>query len=434
MVLCFLGYTPSVALSEVVAVYIILLGTGLATQTAKEGMIHSQSGQRVNQRYMESIVALRYTKFTLTNGSVLKGPDVLTQITRACVDRAEADAVLLVVTAASGLAHRNAESIPPEHRRRSSSISDDLRESVAVFQHDNVEEQAHETMNNKFNAFSLDGRPVKMMMWVIALAAAAIPTVVGKLRNETTMIDEEATAVEIASDIGSIVVLIVGSGLLSFGALRVALTELSVCDNWARFLSGSICAGTGWRNRQNEALDFHFRLDTREAVESFEVLYTCVRTVCHAYGQFHLAAFEILMILSNGAIIMVFASSIMDVEVDSWLVLLFTMGGGVLLTMAAVFMKLVRLHDRLGASMVKLLRHQRRLNEELIEDEKDAAKAEALAVASRYISRMCESIADVHEPLKVIGVISLTKENVVKGTVAMIAALVTTLLRQSINL
>jgi hypothetical protein len=139
------------------------------------------------------------------------------------------------------------------------------------------------------------------------------------------------------------------------------------------------------------------------------------------------------------SVVAVFVGSVIELEIDAWNVMLFVMGGGVLIVSMRVFMLIVVMHGRLGATTVKMLWHQRRLNEEAIERLEhlatlDEAKIRSLLIASKKIDRLREAISIVHRPLVLFGAVPLTKENVVKASVAMAAALFTTVLRTSINM
>jgi hypothetical protein len=442
MALWFAGYTVTIKLSEIFTAFVALSGLGLATQAVREGMTVSREAQAASQVYSANVVALRYTKFSLTNGSVISGTDALVYFTRSCKgEEVTAGALLVTVTQATSLAYCNAQNTPPAGKRRSSSIAAEIAQIDAAFHSSDVEDKSHDIMKKKYNPFSVDGVG-KILSWSLGFAFLTIPTVVGKLRGETTMVDSNATQADIVVDILTIIVLLLGVMSVSLLVLASALSELGIVNSWTRFLVGSICEGTGWRHRPNEVLDFHLRLDCPEAVESFEVLYDLVRAVSYSYGEYHKKPFGLLMMICVASVVAVFVGSVMELEIDTWNVLLFVMGGGVLIVSMRVFLLIVVMHGRLGATMMKMLRHQRRLNNDAIErlEKMEAApqvaeaRVQVLMAANKKILRLLEVIADVHRPLVLFGAVPLTKENVVKASVAMAAALFTTVLRTSINM
>ena len=69
------------------------------------------------------------------------------------------------------------------------------------------------------------------------------------------------------------------------------------------------------------------------------------------------------------------------------------------------------------------------MREEEISDERVAQ----LEAASRSIDSLSEKIMDVHKPLMLLGVLPLTRDNLVKGGGALVAAMFTTVLRQALS-
>ena len=86
-----------------------------------------------------------------------------------------------------------------------------------------------------------------------------------------------------------------------------------------------------------------------------------------SFGEFHKAPFEVLALVCVASVIGVFAGSVMDLELDFWNVWLFASGVAVLVVMLKVFHQLVQLDARFVKTIVKMLRRQRRLNEEAVE-------------------------------------------------------------------
>jgi hypothetical protein len=431
------GMTTTIRGSEIVTTFLTLCGIGLATQVAREGMTCSREGQALKQDVMEKAVALRYTTLTLANGNVVKGTAALTYFARACTGRqAEASNFLKNVCRSSGLEWHNSKNIVPDAaKRRASSIASELQESLDAFRGET--EAADSIVQQRYNFFRIDGG-FKVFSWIVALAFCTVPTVVGLARGEVTIIDADATTPDIWADASSIVVVVLGVVIVVNGVLKTAVVELDTADSFCKFLLGTVGDGSGWQNKQNEELDFRLRLDSPEAVENFEVLYNFFRSAAYSRGLYHKAPFQFLIIICLSCVGTVFVGSAMDMELDTWNVMMFLEGGGVLFVMTKVFFKLVLLHQRLGKDMLVMLRNQRRLNRKLINKERLAATRNdelmnILAVTCDNIDLLCESIADAHKPMVLLGVIPLTKENVIKGATAITAGLFTTLLRSAVN-
>ena len=96
-----------------------------------------------------------------------------------------------------------------------------------------------------------------------------------------------------------------------------------------------------------------------------------------------------------------------------------------------VFFQMVKLDKSFSVTMVKMLRHQRRLNrdavERRLEEEISDEHFVQLEAASRSIDSLSEKIMDVHKPRMFLG------DNLVKGGGALVAALFTAVLRQALS-
>jgi hypothetical protein len=307
----------------------------------------------------------------------------------------------------------------------------DVQDVGAALEFDNV-------YRGKFDLFSLTSLS-KVTAWIFGFAFASVITVVGVMRGEVTMLDSEATKVDVAVDIlGCLMaLLLVASTVVS--CFNPGLAEMTVLDGWTKCLLGAIRGGSDWSNAQNEKLDFYLRLDNPEAVDSFEVLYACVESVNFAWGEYHMATFEILIFLSIAAVVCAFIATIFHLPVVAWNVLLILSGTATLLVTSIVFFKMVTCHSRLGATMCKMLWHQRHLNDEGIErevaagSESDEDRVQVLRIANKKIVLLEESISVSHRPRNLFGAIPLTKDNVIKGVAAITAVLFTTAMRQIIH-
>jgi hypothetical protein len=451
------GATETIKLPELITTYLTLCGLGLATQVAREAVTVSREGVRVMQRSMASVTSLRYTKIRLTNGKAISGTDALVYFTRACsthrstdnttdttdttntgTTAAAANDFLLAVCKISALAYHNANNASLVAKRRSSSIALEAQEMYDAFHSaDAASAVTEDAMNRKYNYCSLDsfGKVLSISLGVLFLC---VPTMMGYCRGEVTMFHSDATTVDVLVDVMSTAVLFFGIVPVAFVILGEAVTELAIVDEWTKFLVGSICEGTGWRNASNVNLDFHLRLDCPAAIDSFEILYNAVLTVSYCWGAYHKAAFEVLTIVSVASVVAVFVGSVLDLELDTWNVMLFAMGAGVLIVSTRVFSILVIMHKRLGDKVVMMLRHQKRLNSEAIilqtlANVPDENKTKTLTTANLKLDILLTSIPDGHKPMLLLGVIPLTKDNVVKGGFAVGAGLFTTVLRTSIN-
>jgi hypothetical protein len=109
--------------------------------------------------------------------------------------------------------------------------------------------------------------------------------------------------------------------------------------------------------------------------------------------------------------------------------------------MTRVFLLIVQIDEKLETKTIQLLLHQRSLNELSVLDDKQLStprlskkQIEDMEDANKYINILVTKIKFDHKPLLVLGVIPLTKQNLVKFAAAIGAALFTTVLRQSIQM
>jgi hypothetical protein len=442
-----LGYTETIKLSEILSNFFINIVTIMGTQAGREGMICSKEGSRCNQAIYENVTSLKFIAVTLTNGSVIKGSDALVLFTRSCTSSGQkqiAHHFLANLMQESAMAHHNAATTPAKSGGQSSSLGDALAGNLENLQQDRDSgEDLSGLYSDKYNIFSVNNI-AKLAPWVVALGMALVPTIVGKLRGEVTMIDADAAGADLAVDVMFFFLALIQIAALSQVILNSALSEMGTCAAFSKFLLGSVCEGTGWRHRQNEVLDFHIRLDSIAAVENFEALYFCVRSICFAYGEYHKSPFEILMLLCVASVLTVVVGSAYELEVDTWNATLFIEGSAVLVIASAVFLRMVTMHERMGVEMRQRLWYQRRLNDEAVireemsvvkdnENNQSNERVRRLEQASNKIERLREEIKHIHGPHRLLGFIPLTRDNVVKGSAAIAFGLFGTVLRTSLN-
>ena len=99
-------------------------------------------------------------------------------------------------------------------------------------------------------------------------------------------------------------------------------------------------------------------------------------------------------------------------------------------------MSIVKTHELITAATIKALHKQMRLNTEELthaSTKKDLMLQEQLETTNKLIANLCEDITENHLPSKIFGLFSVSKNNVIKGAGAAMAALFTTALRQVWN-
>lgn len=204
---------------------------------------------------------------------------------------------------------------------------------------------------------------------------------------------------------------------------------------------GSVAEGSSFFNAKNEELDFHVRLDSKAAVDSFQTLFESVQATTDNYGTYHRKPLEILSIVSMISTGIAFLSSVMDVEMSVVVVLLLMFGTSTLVCFMFVLTKLASIDSLLSSRMVKLLRHQRRLNVEAVAKNSrgtdravSAEREEEMGRANAAIQEFWEKVEDTHVPQKLFGVLPLTRLTLAKLGGAIAAALFTTVLRSAIRL
>ncbi|GMI39943.1 hypothetical protein TeGR_g8088 [Tetraparma gracilis] len=274
----------------------------------------------------------------------------------------------------------------------------------------------------------------KALKWLAAIALASTPTVVRKVQGDVCMFDPEATTQDIIIDVLSFVIIMWTSVYTINNSLGEAVADIDVLNLYADFLLGAIGKGSGLsgaNNGGNAKLDFYLRLDSIEAVRAYERFHSTIKIFTEQLGGYHKASIEVLSVVCFASVLGVFVASVMDLEIEAWNVILFVQGGGILGVMLRVFSDLVKLDNKLGRQTVKLYRHQRRLNNELLV--RGLGEGERLERANARLDDLCERSEDVHRPLRLLGFLPLTQESLVKIGAATGAGLFTTALRQALN-
>ena len=143
-------------------------------------------------------------------------------------------------------------------------------------------------------------------------------------------------------------------------------------------------------------------------------------------------AFEMMTLIAILACIAVFSISLLNLPIFGPLVLLWLIGATITAAMAYVFHFTAKTHNIITKDVVKGLRAQRRLNNvryELQQNDEEWEQAADLQKANSLIDDLCQAIIDENDPVKLWGVLPLTKENTLKMAGAMAASLFTTVLR-----
>ncbi|GMI36333.1 hypothetical protein TeGR_g2771 [Tetraparma gracilis] len=428
-----LGLVETISMAEISAIYMIMAGTVFATQASREAGHVSTQGVALRQEAMRIMIHLRGTRMRLTDGTVVSGFQSLVKATDFCGTKV-ARLFLLETTQTSPLAHFNLMNTGSRQGRRSSSFMEFealLPDSAAAG------DQHGKQITDKYQVLSCG--PGRMLPWITALGMASVPTVVGKMRGELTMLDAEAPVADVAVDILLFLSIILCACFSVLVVLQNAFDEMSVSSGWATFLTNSISKGLTGHHQVGDNGSFYMRLDNARAVREFDTLRSYISSACNRISWWHKGPFEVLSVLCIVCAGSVFVGSLLEVEVDVWNVLLLLMGFVSLPVMVRVFLLIIGVDSKLFRGLKKGLRHQKRMNETMIIHDRARGGRGLLSdetirdmrEANEAIDVMCAEIDDTHRTPKLFGLLPLTRDNLVKMSGAIAAGLFTTILRQA---
>jgi hypothetical protein len=431
------GASKNVPVVEVLSIFASSVVVVWASQCSREAAI-TKDRFVDKERQNRAASVLRYTKLSLANGKTVTGIEALSYMARSCFGREDmADYMLKSSLELSSLSFFNSQNknITPANRRRSSSAVDDL-ETLAAVRNSEVQ---HQIQNNRYNLFRNISKTAGS--WVLGCVFAAVPTIFKIRQGLPNMFDADYTGWDKCADTLTAFFVLVSYAFMAFIMVTGDLGETDVINTWVDFLRGSISRGSDFRNEANDKLDFHLRLNSTGAVESFEALYSCLSANVYYECKYVKKTYEIMSIVCVASVAIVFVGlTLLDVDIQAWRVMLFLQGILTLVVMLVFFFRIVVMHSKLGKLMVILIRHQRRLNEVAVEedeceDEKQVSEEQIrhFKAANKALDRFVERILDTHMPQKLLGILPMTHENMVKLGAAIGAALFTTVLRKALS-
>lgn len=443
------GRAKMISVAELGVVFGFMISTW-ATQCIREADSVSKEGLVRRENNSLAMTRLMHTNIRMVNGITISGVGTMLLHKSACAESSRKAAtstnILNTLTQSTALAMYNSHQALPTptagggtHRRRSS-----LSEEIATAARNAVlrgESSIESTVHGRYNIFG--GGLHMMLPWAVSFGVSSVPTVFRLIAGEDNMFDADVSGADISTSVVLTLLLILITAFVFQVQLNDALSDLSTMNTWVNLILGSIARGSKLTNTQkNDELDFHIHLDSVKNVNSFEMLYRSIGQVCVHYAECHKRAFEAMSFTCLVSVGVLFVVSAMDAEIDAWNVLLFVWSTIILVAMMTAFWLVVQIDSKMSKRVVKLLKLQQQHNEHaLIMDTHDGGqesmsseKRAELTSANALINVMCERITVSQTSLKILGVVPLREEALIKFGGAIGAALFTTALRQSLKM
>ncbi|GMH84263.1 hypothetical protein TrVE_jg7720 [Triparma verrucosa] len=394
----------------------VLLTTILPfAQAARESIVWSIEGQRLKETSHYYRHILVYSSFRRPEMSGLE------TVHRMFIETGEKDMVyLLTKHSAHTYARNEAMKRTKSMMRRRSTIDEEIMKSKVKYS--DIESELMR-VDKQYNLCVMSIN--KWFPLILAIAFAFIPTIINYRTGALTIFDNSCPG--IAKFAGALEIVIIF--FVSYSTNLVLLTDAfnsTLCMlKFARWLINSL-------KTENMDSSHELRLDSPDQVQAFDQLHRYIFTTFFWESYFHIKAFEMMTLIAILACIAVFSISLLNLPISGPLVLLWLIGATITAAMAFVFHFTAKTHSILTKDIVKGLRAQRRLNNihyELQQNDEELGLAADLQKANSLIDDLCQAIIDEHDPVKLWGVLPLTKENTIKMAGAMAASLFTTVLR-----
>ncbi|GMI26632.1 hypothetical protein TeGR_g4855 [Tetraparma gracilis] len=429
--LYFSGATITTSSSELLALTLISWGLN-TSQIAREAVIVAKERLELSHSIYRWMFSLRYSSFTLQRGEQITGVaclDFFTRVGARATSKTDAESFMLYSAQVTPVAHFNALAEKGRGGRRRSSIGEELAEITALHGEE-LGDLAFAHSKRKYNLWSLDMG--KFVPFFVACGCAALPSAVGVLKG-----DRGATDADIAAGVMNGLNLFFSAFYTGQVVVKGALTETKLAIAWSQLVVGAIADGSERTSAANEEFGFRLRLNSRSAVENYEVLYRAVSASCKLALTYHTQALQYMSVVGIASVVVAFLSSVLDVEVDVWNIEVFLTGLIMLFVTAKVLTGIVKCDNLLHKAVVKMLQHQVRLNRvEIARDAKGLLGSEKVAemkAANELIAALSESIDSFYAHQKLFGVVAMKQENLAKAGAGLGAALFTTALRQALN-
>jgi hypothetical protein len=443
-----LNSVKTVSATEVGVVHGFLGSVIWATQCVRESGAVSKEALAVREMNSLAMSKLSCATIILESGESVSGVEVMLLHQTACAGgksfEATASKIISRVTQSTPLAQHNKQHVVPKaNLRRSSSVSDELAAKTLAASamrevlrgNATVDSAVHST----YNIFS--GGAHMIFPWAFSLATSFTLTVVRAIKGEPTLMDYDAGPAEVSTSIMMMVALLVATAFVTQVLLKDALSELMVINTWMDFMLGAVGGRSKLTNtKKNDELGFFVRLDNVDNVESYDLLCRSIGEVGLTVGEHHKKSFEVLSVICLVCVLVLFVGTVMDLEIAGWNVLIFIWSSLILVAMLRVFWLVVQIDSKMSKKVVKLLKHQMQLNKDFLfrdgsETETTMSEERRLELikANGMLDLMCERIAINHVSLKILRVVQLREEVLVKFGAGIVAALFTTALRQTWN-
>jgi hypothetical protein len=383
---------------------------------ARESICWSIEGQRLcetNHYYRHILV---YSKFRRPEMSGIEA------VHRMFIETGEKDMVDLLLTKHSAHTYARNEAMKRTKSMapRRSSIDEEIMKSKVKYL--NIEDEV-KRVDKQYNLCVLS--PNKWVPLILAITFAFIPTIINYTTGALTIFDSSCTG--IAKFAGALEILIIFLTCYSTNLvlLNDAFAGTRCMIKFARWLVNSL-------KTENMDSSHEFRLDSPDQVQAFDQLHRYIFSLFFWESYFHIKGFEMMTLIAILACIGVFSISLLNLPISGPLVLLWLIGTIITAAMAFVFHSTANSHKILTKDVVKCLRAQRRLNNihyEVQQNDEELGLAADLQKANLLIDDLCQAIIDEHDPVKLWGILPLTKDNTIKMAGAMAASLFTTVLR-----
>mmetsp|Transcript_1566 Transcript_1566/g.2759 ORF Transcript_1566/g.2759 Transcript_1566/m.2759 type:complete len:597 (+) Transcript_1566:198-1988(+) len=427
LVLLFTGIS-SISVWNVTAIIVLNIPIGWGPQSSREAYSWSEEGTVRRHVWQRKLTVLRYTEIHLKDGSIIDGMASLTRMFRACNTLDE----LTLISQLTPLSFMNQKKQATSGRRRSS-VADDF---TGLTQ--DMGKKQRDQMDDKFNIMIFGWN--KLGPFLKALLLTSIPTVVRRLKGESTIFDDTHSGTDVAVDIMMSIFILLTAFFVTLVILKDARTEISSGRKWVEYLLGSIQPedeplGKGMLSEES----FMFRLDSTEAIKGFASFYRFTSSYVNFNNNYHVSSFESLGVICIASVILLFVGSVLDFEVDVWNVYLMATALEIWPVVLTGLFNIVKVDELLTKRLTQYLRHQRRMNENILREDFTVKQlspedSSRLVRACGSLNALIEEIEDTHKNILLLGKLGLNKGNMVKLTGAMAAGIFTTIMRSAINL
>ncbi|GMI42838.1 hypothetical protein TrCOL_g4920 [Triparma columacea] len=381
---------------------------------ARESIVWSIEGQRLKETNHIYRHILVYSKFRRPEMTGIEA------VHRMFIESGEKDMVYLLKKHSAHVYARNEAMKRKSMAPRRSSIDEEIMKSKVEYS--NIEGEI-KRVDKQYNLCVLSLN--KWVPLILAITFAFIPTIINDMTGVLTIFDRSCAGIAKFAGALEILIIFFTCYATNLVLLNDAFASTRCMIKFARWLVNSL-------KTENMDSSHEFRLDSPDQVQAFDQLHRYIFSMFFWESCFHIKAFEMMTLIAILACIGVFSISLLNLPISGPLVLLWLIGTIITAAMAFVFHSTANTHKILTKDVVKCLRAQRRLNNihyEVQQNDEELGLAADLQKANLLLDDLCQAIIDEHDPVKLWGILPLTKENTIKMAGAMAASLFTTVLR-----